>query len=141
MPVPATDIVCRFIRASDWSRRDQRPKPGAFKQAELSVWHQGCLSQRTVDLEELCIEQLSGCGQSHHKVADYLKFAQMASCQENTPFEIQVEWRPEDRYVEPPWRQWREAHVQVEAIKGPSKFLVEFRRRLALNSRHLIAPK
>ena len=57
-----------------------------------------------------------------------------------TPFQVQVEWRPEDKYVDEPWRRWRDAHVQVEAIEGPVKFLVEFRRLLALKSRFSVPP-
>ena len=140
MPVPEDDVVCRFIRPSDWSTRDQRPRPGAFKQAGLSVWHRDRLSSRQVRLEDLRIEHLSGCGQAHHVVADYLEFAQEAARREETPFQVQVEWRPEDQYVAEPWRPWRDAHVQVEAVEGPDQFLVEFRRMLALNTRFSVAP-
>lgn len=140
MPVPEGDTVCRFIRHQDWSKRDKRPRPGAFKQAELSVWHRDRLASKDVRLEDLCIEHLAGCGQAHHTAADYLEFARQAGQREGTSFRVRVEWRPEDRYVEDPWRSWRYAHVQVEAVEGPGNFLVEFRRLLALNSRHSVAP-
>ena len=141
MPVPEDAIVCRFIRRDDWSIRDSRPRPGAFKQADLSVWHRDYLLSRHVLLKDLCIEHLTGCGQAHHAVADYLEFAWRAAQCEGTPFQVQVEWRLEDQYVEEPWRLWRDAHVQVEAVEGPSKFLVEFRRLLALNSRYSVSPE
>ena len=140
MPVPEDDILCRFIRPGDWSKRDNRPKPGAFKQAELSVWHRDRLLSRQVRLEDLRIGHLSGCGQAHHTVADYLLFARKAAQLERTPFRVQVEWRPEDQYVDKPWQPWRDAHVQVEAVEGPDKFLVEFRRQLALKSRYSVPP-
>ncbi len=140
MPVPEDDIVCRFIRPDDWSNRDKRPRPGAFKQADLSVWHKGRLSERDVLLEDLRIGHLAGCGQAHHTVADYLEFARKAAQCEGRPFQVQIEWRPEDQYVEEPWRPWRDAHVQVEAMEGPGKFLVEFRRQLALNLRFSVPP-
>ena len=140
MPVPEDDVVCRFIRPDDWSIRDNRPRPGAFKQAELSVWHKDRLSSQGSTLEDLLIEHLAGYGQAHHAVADYLESAQEAVEREGTPFQVQVEWRPEDQYVEEPWRPWRDAHVQVEATEGPRKFLIEFRRLLALNSRFSVPP-
>ena len=140
MPVPEDDVVCRFIRPDDWSNRDNRPRPGAFKQGDLSLWHRDRLLSRQVLLEDLRVEHLSGYGQAHHVVADYLKFARKAEQHEGTPFQVQVEWRPEDKYVDEPWRRWRDAHVQVEAIEGPVKFLVEFRRLLALKSRFSVPP-
>ena len=140
MPVPEDDIVCRFIRPNDWSKRDQRPRPSAFKQAALSVWHRDRLRSRNAALEDLRIEQLSGYGQAHHTTGDYLAFADEAEEIEDQQFKVQVEWRPEDQHVDEPWRQWRYAHVQVEAVEGPDKFLVEFRRLLALNSRVAIPP-
>lgn len=136
MPVPADDIVCRFVRKQDWSSRDQRPKPGAFKQACLSVWHQGRLLAEQIPLDELRIEHLVGTGQSHHSVRDYHEFAREAAEIEGTSFEVRVEWRCGDEYVAEPWRRWRYAHVQVETLVGPSKFLVEFRRMLALRARY-----
>lgn len=140
MPVPPDDILCRFIRPSDWSKRDNRPRPGAFKQASLSVWHKDRLLDCQVQPEDLRIHHLTGCGQAHHTAADYLQFALEAARIEGTPFQVQVEWRPDDQYVQEAWRFFRFAHVQVEAIEGPGNFLTEFRRLLALNSRLAIPP-
>ena len=138
--MPPNDILCRFIRPDDWSKRDNRPRPGAFKQAALSVWHKDRLLAHQVQLEDLRIEHLAGYGQAHHTVADYLQLACQASQTEGVLFQVQVEWRPEDQYVEKPWRRWQYAHVQVEAIEGPDRFLAEFRRLLAQNSRAAIPP-
>ncbi len=140
MPVPVEDILCRFIRPQDWSTRDQRPKPSAFKQAELSLWHQERLGCNNVSLRDLQIENLKGCGQAHHKSKDYLEFAPQSAENSGELLQVQVKWRPEDEFVEGPWREWRYAHVQVEAISGPPKFTREFRRLLALNSRVNIPP-
>ena len=111
-----------------------------FKQAGLSVWHKTRVESRGVALEDLRIEKLSGSGQAHHTAGDYVKLAEESSQQEGTPLEVQVEWRPEDECVPEPWRQWRDAHVQVEAIEGPPKFTQLFRRLLALNCRSTVAP-
>ena len=140
MPVPEDDILCRFIRPKDWSRILNRPKPGAFKQAALSVWHDARLRERGFSLEDLRIDHLAGYGQSHHTAGDYIDCAREAAQRDGEPFQVQVEWRPEDQYVAEPWRHWRYAHVQVEAIEGPAQFLPEFRRVLAERARVVIPP-
>lgn len=144
MPVPKDDIVCRFIRRKDWSRRDNRPKASAFKEVKshsaLSVWHKGRLLEQNVALEDLRIGRLEGWGQAHHTVDDYLQFAHDAEEKTGQPFEVEVEWRPENEYVTEPWRKWRYAHIQVKAIKGSGKFPDEFRDKLAFNARTKIPP-
>ena len=138
MPVPSDDMVCRFIPPGQWSRRDNRPRTRAFKQVGLSVWHRGRLHERNVALEDLLIENLAGYGQAHHLAGDYLRFADRVVQEVNTLCQVRVEWRPDE--VTEPWRQWRNAHVQVEAIEGPADFPLEFRRLLAANSRLVIPP-
>ena len=133
-------MVCRSIRPMHWSRRENQPREGAFKQEGLSVWHNGRLLERDVRLEDLLIENLVGFGQAHHRAGDCTDLAREVSEKSGEPFEVQVEWRPEDEYVEPPWRQWRYAHVQVEAIAGPAQFLRRFRKLLTVNSRVVIPP-
>lgn len=140
MPVPAYDVLCWFIRPTDWSRRENRPRPGAFKQAALSVWHIERLRAQGVAPEDLRLEHLRGCGQAHHTAGDYRTLAIEASAIDGVPFQVQVEWRPEDQYVGEPWRAWAEAHVQVEAIEGPPNFTPEYRRLLALNMRRYAPP-
>ena len=140
MPVPPYDILCRFVRPADWSERENRPRPGAFKQAALSVWHTGQLQMMRVDLDELRIEHLSGCGQAHHSALDYQELAAQASQTDGIPFQVQVEWRPNDDCVNEPWRRWAAAHVQVEATVGPVNFLAQFRRLLAAKTRHAVPP-
>ena len=138
MPVPNNDVVCRFIRPSrnTWNREERRPKQQAFKQEGLSVWHQGRLCARGIALEDLLIENLSGYGQAHHTAGDYREFARQVA--ENEPFEVQVEWRPDE--VTDSWRRWKCAHVQVEATEGPRTFPREFRRLLALHTRSVVSP-
>ena len=138
MPVPNDDVVCRFIKpgSKTWNREERRPKQQAFKQAELSVWHQRRLCERGISLKDLLIENLAGYGQAHHKAGDYLKFARQVA--EQKPCEVRVEWRPEE--VPDFWRRWNYAHVQVEATEGPSNFPIEFRRMLALRTRSVVSP-
>lgn len=143
MPVPAEDIVCRFLRPADWSRRDQRPRPGAFKDRRgISVWHRERLRQQAVALEDLLIEHLAGWGQAQHRAGDYAELAAVAAQQEGQFLQVQVEWRPEDEYVAPAWRQWRYAHAQAETeiVDGAAEVLIEFRRLLAINSRLTVPP-
>lgn len=103
MSVPPDDMLCRFVRPADWSTRDSRPKPGAFKQPELSVWNCDKLRERGVQLDELRIEHLGGHGQAHHTAGDYEAYARQSS------LAVQVVWRPGDQYVGEPWRQWNYA--------------------------------
>ena len=140
MPVPLDDIVCRFISPMHWSKRENQPREGAFKQARLSVWHQNRLNERNIALEDLRVENLAGYGQAHHRARDYTELSRDVSEKTGEPFQVRVEWRPEDKHVDPPWRQWRYAHVQVEAITGPSQFLRRFRKLLTVNSRVVISP-
>ena len=93
-----------------------------------------------MSLEDLRIAHLAGCGQAHHTVGDYLRFATEAAESEGVPFRVQVEFRSENEYVAEPWLLWAYAHVQVEAIEGPPNFLLEFRRLLALNARYVVPP-
>lgn len=142
MVVPLDDVVCRFVRPSDWSRILKQPKPGAFKQAGLSVWHRDRLEEQGATLDDLRIEHLYGYGQAHHTVGDYYRLARKSEEEEKdgTPFRVQVEWRPDDEFVAEPWRQWRYAHIQVETVVGPAQFTVRFRNLLALKTKVAIAP-
>ena len=140
MPVPPDDIVCRFINPDrkTWNPNLNQPTQRAFKQAGLSVWHQGRLRRRDVALEELLVENLAGYGQAHHQVSDYLALALQVEQEENVPCQVRVEWRPDE--VTEPWRQWRYAHAQVESTEGPPDFPLEFRRLLSANARTIVAP-
>ena len=145
MPVPASDIVCRFINPDreTWNPRLNTPTQRAFKprrQEGLSVWHRKRLCERGIPLGNLLIENLVGYGQAHHTVGDYLALALQVAQDENEHFQVRVEWCPEDEYVRLPWRQWRYAHAEVEAIVGPADFLREFRRKLAANARCIVPP-
>jgi hypothetical protein len=148
MPVPPKDTLCRLIKPEreKWNPRLELPTQGAFKpmrstsgQVALSVWHPSRLSQHNVPIDALLIESLDGWGQAYHTTDDYLSLADQAMQAASTPFQVQVEWRPDD--ADEPWYRWRYAHVQVEAIEGPDEFLLEFRRLLAANSRSIIPPK
>ena len=143
LPIPADDILCRFVRPRDWSVRDQRLRPGAFKDNRgLSLGHTERLRQHSVALESLLIDNLAGYGQAHHTAGDYLRFALEAAERESQPLSLQVEWRPEDEYVAEAWRQWAYAHVQVETETdaGAEEVLIEFRRLLAMNARWSTPP-
>ena len=138
MPVPADDTLCRFINPDKWNFNLNLPTQRAFKQVGLSLWHLGELLQNTSQPEDLLIENLVGCGQSHHTAGDYVRLALEVTQNEGIPCQVQVEWRP-DKVPQPRW-EWRYAHVQVEAMEGPEDFPLEFRRLLAANSRYTIPP-
>lgn len=140
MPVPNADVICRFIRpdARYWNPKTNEPLQRAFKQVNLSVWHQERLRENGVALHELLIENLAGYGQALHTVQYYLELASIIEQEEGEPFQIQIEWRPDE--VTKPWWQWRYAHVQVEVSEGPGDFPLEFRRRLAANAQVVVPP-
>ena len=140
MPVPDDDGLCRFIRERDWSYAENRPRPGAFKQPNLLVWHLNRLYEQGAALADLQIEHLSGSGQAHHTAGDYRRLARQVSQFQGLPFQVEVEWRPEDANVAQPWRPWNYAHAQVESTQGPPDFLRDFRNELALNCRALTPP-
>lgn len=142
MPVPLEDTVCRFIRQGrkNWSTRDNRPKPPAFKQDGLSLWHIERLRQNSVSLDDLRIGSLSGAGQAYHTVEDYFRLARRASDEAGSPLSISVEWRTEPEHVSEEWRKWSYAHVQAEILDGAENVRVRFRQLLALNARQVIPP-
>lgn len=142
MPVPESDMICRFIRNSKsyWSMTENRPKAKAFLENSLSLWHLDRLLEHNVSVADLRLGELADSGQAHHTAGDYLQFAREVEKQTGEPFEVEVEWRPEDEYVAESWRQWRYAHVQVEIAKGPPKFPPLFRRLLAIHARNTTPP-
>lgn len=144
MPVPPEDMVCRFIRPRDWNKANQSPKPSAFKDKRggLSVWHLERLQQQSVPIEDLLIDHLAGWGQAHHLASDYVDFAAQAAQQTGQPLQSQVEWRPEDEYVAPPWRRWRYAHAQaeVEDTEESTAAFTRFCRLLSLNCQATVTP-
>ena len=140
MPVPPQDVICRLIRKQDWNKRDSRPKTSAFKDHNFSVWHLERLNASGANPQLLCIDALAGAGEAHHEVRDYLTYAQQTAFNQNIDFAVQVEWRSEDQDVDPPWRQWRNAHAQVEDSAGRAKLPLKFRELLALNARSCRRP-
>ena len=117
MLVPSTHILCRFIRESEWSTETKMTKAKALKPKDMSVWHEGTLIAQKATLENLKFDSFKGAGQFTLTVQEYLDIAHGAASKLKRPFEVQVEWRPEDQYVPEPWRPWREAHAQVEMIE------------------------
>ena len=137
MPVPVDDNVCRFIRKKDWSTELDKPKAKAFKQNAMSVWHEGRLEAQEATLDNLQIGELAGSGQLSLTVGDYLDIASRVSSRIGETFQIQVEWRPEDEYVAEAWRQWRDAHAQVETTEEtppPKLFPSAFRELLIIQA-------
>ena len=130
------DIVCRFIRHQDWSTALGKPKATLLKQLDLSVWHEECLHSQGATLSDLRIESLVGSGQLLLTVKDYFDIASEVSSRTGETFEIQVEWRSEDQYVLEPWREWRDAHVQVETVGNAWEcFPPEFRNLVIIEAR------
>jgi hypothetical protein len=103
-------------------------KAKALKPKDISVWHEGTLIAQKATLENLKFDSFKGAGQFTLTVQEYLDIAQGVASKLKRPFEVQVEWRPEDQYVPEPWRPWREAHAQVEMIEEEWRaFPEEFR--------------
>ena len=136
MPIPVGDSVCRFIRKTDWSTKFNKPKAKAFKQNAMSVWHEDRLKARGSTLDNLQFGELAGSGQLSLTVGDYLDIAHKVSIRTKETFQIQVEWRTEDQYVAEAWRQWRDAHAQVETVETPPPkfFPAAFRELLIIQA-------
>lgn len=139
MPVPPDATVCRFVRSQDWNSRDERPKSGAFKGQNISVWDVERLQRLNATPQELCIGSLMGAGEAHHTVQDYLECARDA-VSNGVQVTIEVEWRPGDEHVLEPWREWRDAHAQVEPSTDDHRLPLEVRELLAKRSRWCRGP-
>ena len=113
----------------------ERPRPQAFKQPGLSVWHKNWLDQRSIPLEKLRVGSLEGAGQAHHAVEDYHRFAEKLS------LPIKINPNPVD--VPPQLEEWKEAHHEVfprDIPSGGGVLPLEFRNLLILNARLLVTP-
>lgn len=128
MPVPNDEPLCHFIRQSEWSEPMKRPKAKSFKQRDLSVWHEGRLADQGATLDNLRFGEFDGAGKLWLTAGDYLHIATKVALKTGSTFELRVEWRPEDEFVGPAFRQWRDAHVQVEMLDpSMNHFPSEFR--------------
>ena len=76
MPVPNSDVVCRFIRPSEWSSVEKAPKKRRLKEQDMSVWSIGGLGKMSASLADLQIQHLEGSGQLNLAVQDYLNQSQ-----------------------------------------------------------------
>ena len=118
MPVPPNDMVCRFIRKTDWSKALGKPKNKLFKELDISVWHPSRLNAMGAAVADLQFGSLEGSGQLMLTVQDYVDIASTVASRIKEPFEVAIKWRPEDTHVEEAWRPWREAHAQIEISEG-----------------------
>lgn len=143
MRVPDEDIVCRFVRAKDWSVGEDRPKPSAFKQVDLSL-HEGRVQGRGDDLSDLQFDSLSGTGRAYFRAGDFRRFAQkIEECAEselaNAALSVEAVWRPDT--VPDAWRRWADAHAELAAPETNSKTpMTRLRRMLCMNTRRKQAP-
>lgn len=143
MSVPDEDIVCRFVRSKDWSESEQRPRPGTFKQIDLSVWHQANLQSHAVRLEDLQFGSLARSGQAHYIVGDFSRIARKVKAEaarrgESGRLDVTAEWSPET--VPEEWEQWVTAHVEIRTKMDCKKLWAAFRRALCTSARKVIPP-
>ena len=143
MPVPEDDIVCRFVRSKDWSDSEQRPKPGAFKDPNLSVWHPARLEACAVRLEELQFGSLARTGQAHYAVGDFGRTVRKVESEAEQSGEpgslaVAVEWAP-DTVLEA-WKRWVCAHIEVRTETDCKALWARFRRALCTSARQVIPP-
>ena len=99
----------------------------------MSVWHEDTLTKLGATLKDLQIERFEDSGQLNLTVQDYFTIAKEVSSTSEDTFQIQVEWRTEDRFVGEAWREWRDAHAQVEIVQGPGKNFPSAFRDLVLS--------
>ena len=122
---------------------EQRPKAGAFKEigkSGFSLWHEGRLYAHSACIDDLRFGTFDGWGKLFNAVEDYLHLAKEAEKEEDQRLPVELLWRSEDKYVEPPWRPWRYAHVQLELPETPREVLKEFRRLLSIHWQRVVAP-
>lgn len=143
MPVPEEDIVCRFVRSKDWSDSEQRPRPGTFKQVDLSVWHQARLQVHPARLEDLQFGSLAQTGQAHYAVGDLSRTARKVEADaarsgEPGKLDVTAEWSAET--VPEDWKRWASAHVEIRTEMDCKKLWAAFRRALCTSARNVIPP-
>ena len=143
MPVPEEDIVCRFVRSKDWSDSEQRPRPGTFKQVDLSVWHQANLQNLGVRLEDLQFGSLERSGQAHYTVGDFSRTARKVEAEAvqrggSGKLNVTAKWSPNT--VPEEWIQWVDAHVEIRTEMDCKKLWAAFRRALCMSARKVIPP-
>ena len=132
MPVPPTYIVARFIRESDWSDETGMAKAKSLKSKDMSIWHEGTLIKQGATLQELKFGAFEGSGHFTLTVQEYLDIAAEVTAKIEESFEVQVEWRSEDKHVQELWRTWRDAHAQVEMLDENRKAFPEAFRSLVI---------
>lgn len=143
MPVPEDDVVCRFVRSRDWSESERRPKPGAFKDPNLSVWHPARLAACAARLEELQFGSLASTGQAHYAVGDFSRTAVRVESEaersgEPGNLDVTAEWSPET--VAEAWERWACAHIEVRTETDCRALWARFRRALCTSARVVIPP-
>ena len=142
MTIHTDDVVCRFIRPDKtyWHKEAKRPKQRAFHdKSGLSIWHHNELAKTGASFDDLLIESLAGYGQAHHTIGEYYRLAQDAAQKKSTNFSIHIDWRPDT--VDPPWWQWRRAHMEVDIPPDPRGANTLLRQKLALNTVYATAPE
>ena len=135
--VPNEDWVWRFVRYDDWNFQEDRPAYTAFSASDrqLSVFHVEKVEQSNSNLQDLCMNSLSGAGEAHLRVDQYMS----ATNATNSPdFDPIVYWRPE--LVGTDWVKWANAHAQVESEQGRRNFPQSYRVALALLATRLRPP-
>ena len=145
MTINSEDVVCRFIRPHKkyWDKDEGRPKQRAFYDKNgLSLWHEIRLAQHGVSFDDLLFGTLEGHGQAHHTIGEYFHFAQKAAQKnwDDPEFSIDIDWRPGPDSVDPPRRQWKDAHLEVDISNISSPAYLQFRQFLAANTRCTVAP-
>ena len=76
MPVPNDEIVCHFIKQSDWSEVSKAPKAKSLKQKDMSVWHPGRLATQGATLDNLRFREFAGAGKLMLTPSDYFAIAE-----------------------------------------------------------------
>ncbi len=137
-------MVCRFVRARDWSVGEDRPKPSAFKQVDLSLFHEERVQNHGDDLSDLQFDSLFGTGRAYFHAGDFSRFAQKIKSRAepefaNAALSVEAVWKPET--VPEAWLRWADAHVEMAAPETNCKTLMtRLRRKLCMNTRRKQAP-
>ena len=124
MIVPDVDDLCRYIRHVDWNPEEQRPKESLFKAdvQKLSLFHVQRVTQNGGQLNDLCIDTLTGAGHAILSASVYREEARKCI---TAIVDAEVYFRRND--VKLPWLAWRDAHVNVETTQCGNKFPMTYR--------------
>lgn len=137
--VPDDDVVCRFMRAEEWSESENRPRANAFKRSNMTVWHEDRILASGSQMSDLQIGQLHGSARAYYAAGDFSAVAKEVKCETGEYAEASVLWNHSDEAVPYEWSKWKCAHAEVNFRLCGEEVTRRFRAELAIRARRKVS--